>query len=239
MAHPALGKRLIEKSCDISERNRVPILHCRHFNDLPVDQFDTMPFKKSKLCHLIIHFARDAIRLRHIRGLAKQRCHASNHSKSLLWLGVEPVLKDARGGEGINPCAFLEAGVVAGKFGFGIVAGEVLVDAVDGDLGADGLGEREDEAFSEFGLVGDVAIGEEGKTDDDGFDGFALDEPSDGLGELGVGEVFEDFEREGEAGVGIADGDAGAFESVVDANGAHESIVRLGFRECLGLGARV
>src|SRR5437868_4523470 len=79
---------------------------------------------------------------------------------------VEPILEDAGGGEGVHAGAFLHAGVVAREFSLGMVAGEELVDAVDGELRADGLLEFEDEAFGESALGGHGAVGIEGEADD-------------------------------------------------------------------------
>ena len=45
---------------------------------------------------------------------------------------IHEILEDSGGGEGVDALAFLHAGVVAGEFGFGVVAGEVFGVAVDG-----------------------------------------------------------------------------------------------------------
>ena len=132
-------------------------------------------------------------------------------------MGVEPVLENGGGGEGVDALAFLVAGEVAGEFAFGAVGGEVFAGAVDGDGRADGLDKFKDEAFGDFGLGGNAAVGVKGETDDDGVDGFFAGELGNGLGKLGVGEGFEHFEGEGETGLGVADGDAGAAGAVVDA----------------------
>jgi len=116
--------------------------------------------------------------------------------------------------------AFLVAGEVAGEFAFGAVGGEVFTGAMDGNFSPDGLDEPEDEAFGDFGLGGDAAIGVEGEADDDGVDGFFFGELGDGVGKLGIGEAFEHFEGEGEAGFGIAQSDSSAAHAVVDAEDA-------------------
>ena len=65
-------------------------------------------------------------------------------------MGVEPVLEDAGGGEGVDAGAFLIACEMAGEFSFGVVGGEIFAGAVEGDFGADGLLECEDEAFGDL-----------------------------------------------------------------------------------------
>jgi hypothetical protein len=143
------------------------------------------------------------------------------------WLLIQKILEDAGGGEGVDSLAFLHAGVVAGEFAFGVVGGEVFADAVDGG-GGDGLLEGQDEAFGEFGLLGDSAVGVEGEADDDGVDGFAADELGEGGGKLLVGKAFEHFEGEGHAGFGVADGDAGSSAAVIDADSSHGDTVTEG-----------
>jgi len=147
-----------------------------------------------------------------------------------LWslLSIQPVLQNAGGGEGVYAGTLLIAGEVAGKLAFGVVGGEILAGAVQRDLGAEDLAQGEDEALGEFGLVGDAAVGVEGEADDDGVDGFLANELADGLGKLGIWEAFKDFEGEGEARLGIAEGDAGAFEAVVDGNESHAGSIAAG-----------